>query len=182
MKRIFRYLTLVAILEMAGTIAAFADDLTASANQTIASFKQRCPAMVSLFNNSAGYAVFPSVGRGGLVVGGEHGNGVVYQNYQNSNPCQPIGRASVGAASIGAQIGGETFTEVIFFQTPEALQQFKEGKSMPVAKANIVVVNAGKQLTVQPQQCGTSAYVMNKNGLMLQATVGAERMKYEGRV
>ena len=71
----------------------------------------------SFFNNSYGYAVFPSVGKGGLVVGGAHGTGRVYAQGKH------IGDTSMTQVSVGLQAGGEAFRQIIFFENNGALDQ-----------------------------------------------------------
>src|SRR5436305_619354 len=99
-----------------GIATARADeDLKTEATQTIDAFKKADPGLTGFFSDAAGYAVFPTVGKGGLIVGGAHGKGVVYEKGKS------VGQASLSQASIGAQAGGQAFAEVIFFDSPTAL-------------------------------------------------------------
>src|SRR3954470_3790256 len=108
-----------AFLAAAAISVRAAENLHADAQATIEAFMQKDPALEKFMETSAGYAVFPNITEGGFIVGGAHGDGLVYQNGK------PVGEATVTKASIGAQAGGQSFAEIIFFQTPEALQQFK---------------------------------------------------------
>jgi lipid-binding SYLF domain-containing protein len=73
------------------------------------------------FSNSYGYAVFPSIGKGGLIVGGAHGSGRVFQNGQY------VGDTSVTQVSVGLQIGGEAYRQIIFFEDKRAFDDFTSG-------------------------------------------------------
>ena len=77
----------------------------------------------------AGYVVFPEVGKGGLIVSGSYGRGVVYEGGK------AVGYADVSKGSVGAIAGGQTFTEIIVFETNSALQDFKNGKFALAADA-----------------------------------------------
>src|SRR5580765_2492316 len=90
----------VSIFALTAFVAAADDDpakLKSEATQTIAAFKNADAGLSTFFENAAGSAVFPNVGKGGLIVGGAHGKGVVYEKNQ------AIGTASMTQASIGAQ-------------------------------------------------------------------------------
>src|SRR5262245_20442010 len=124
MRSKIRYIASSFLLAVLSTSMTQADDegLPAESKQAVADFKKADSKLQTFFTNSVGYAVFPSVGKGGFIVGGAHGKGVVYEKGKI------IGRTSLSQASIGAQIGGQEFGEIIFFETPAALEDFKAGK------------------------------------------------------
>src|SRR5689334_12068665 len=70
--------------------------LTREAEETVARFKQTDPGLAKFFKSSAGYAVFPTVGKGGLGVGGAHGDGVLFDASG-----RPRGKASVTQVTVG---------------------------------------------------------------------------------
>src|ERR1700761_5351883 len=114
-----------------------ADDVQVEAQQAIESFEQADSSLKLNFDSAAGYVVFPSVAKGGLVVGGAHGKGVVYSKGK------AIGLATLTQASFGAQAGGQSFAEVIFFETPAALDDFKTGKFEMSADVSAVAASEG---------------------------------------
>src|SRR5260221_6702378 len=107
------------MLVLATTFTARAGGLKAASVQARQNFKAADPGLTRFFENSAGYVILPSVGEGGLVIGGEHGDGLVYEHGKVT------GKATMSAVSIGAQAGGGKFSEVIFFETKAALNNFK---------------------------------------------------------
>jgi len=102
---------------------------------TIASFKKAAQS-AEFFNNSYGYAVFPTVGEGSFIVGGAHGNGRVYAHGVR------VGTASVSQLSIGWQAGGAAYSEIIFFKDKRALDAFESGNFQFGAGAKAVVITA----------------------------------------
>jgi len=128
--------------------------------------------MATFFANSAGYAVFPDVGKGGFIVGGARGKGIVYEKGN------PIGRATMTQASIGAQAGGESFAEVIFFETPSALSDFKNGKFEMSADVGAVAASQGASKAAK-YKTGVAVFTVAKRGLMVQASVGGQKFKFE---
>jgi lipid-binding SYLF domain-containing protein len=152
--------------------AAADDDLQAESKQAIANFKEKDSTLETFFANSAGYAVFPDVGKGGFVVGGARGKGIVYQNDK------VIGRATMTQASIGAQVGGQTFAQVIFFETPASLNDFKAGKFEMSADVSAVAAAEGASKSAKYKQ-GVAVFTLPKKGLMAQASVGGQKFKFE---
>src|SRR5262245_45224742 len=100
-------------------------DLKREVPETIAAFKKADSTIAPWFDSAAGYAVLPKVAKGGLIVGGARGTGLVYAKGVL------VGHVTMTQASIGAQIGGQSFSEVIFFETADALKEFqKSGYAM----------------------------------------------------
>jgi len=112
--------------------------LRTASHQAITNFLKADTTLTSFITNSAGYAVFPDVGKGGFIVGGARGKGVVYEK-ENI-----IGQATMTQATVGAQVGGQSFSEIIFFETPEALNDFKTGKFEMRAEVSAVAASVAK--------------------------------------
>src|SRR5215469_3968203 len=87
------------------------DSLQTESEQAKNAFIAKDSTMQKTMDAAAGYVIFPSVGKGGFIVGGAHGKGLVYQQGK------VIGQATMTQASVGAQVGGQTFSEMILFQT-----------------------------------------------------------------
>jgi lipid-binding SYLF domain-containing protein len=116
MKQILNITKVAALLALAlaVTVPVRAGDLKAASGQAIQNFKLADPGLTRFFENSAGYVVLPSVGEGGLIIGGQRGDGLVYQKGK------VIGKVTMTEISIGAQAGGGQFSEVIFYETNAA--------------------------------------------------------------
>jgi lipid-binding SYLF domain-containing protein len=172
MKQKLSNLALAAFLVIAVTFTArAANDIRTEVELTIAKFKQADPGLQTFFDNSAGYAVFPGVGKGGFIIGGQRGKGLVYEQGR------VVGEATLTEANIGAQVGGESFDQVIFFETPGVLQEFKQGKFVMSADANAVAATAGAEKMAKYQQ-GVAVFTLPRKGLMVQATVGGQKFKF----
>jgi len=163
----------VSVAAVLSTFTARADeDLGLQSKQAIDAFKTADSSLGTFFANSAGYAVFPDVGKGGFIVGGARGKGIVYEKGN------PVGRATMTQASIGAQAGGETFAEVIFFETPGALSDFKAGKFEMGADISAVAASQGASKAANYKK-GVAVFIVAKRGLMVQASVGGQKFKFE---
>lgn len=153
-------------------LSAQADDLKADAQHAKDAFTRADSGLTTFFNDAAGYAVFPNVAKGGLVVGGAHGKGVVYEKQKT------IGQASLTQASVGAQAGGQSFSEVIFFETAAALEDFKEGKFEMSADVSAVAAGEGAAKSAKYKH-GVAVFALPKKGLMVQASVGGQKFKFQ---
>lgn len=166
---------LATMLALAPFVAAAVDDadvLKTDATRTISVFKKADSGLAPFFEKSAGSAVFPNVGKGGFVVGGARGAGMVYEKDK------VIGQASLTQASIGAQAGGQSFAEIIFFETPEALRDFTKGKFEMSADVSAVVAAEGAAKSAKYKN-GVAVFTMPKKGLMVQASVGGQKFKFQ---
>jgi lipid-binding SYLF domain-containing protein len=175
MKKKIRNLALAGFSVMAvlsSSTAQAAEDLRNECKQAVADFLKADSTLEKFVKDSAGYAIFPNVGKGGLVIGGAHGKGLVYEK---SNV---VGQATMTQASIGAQIGGQTFAEIIFFETPAALSDFKAGKFEMSAEASAVAAAEGASKTAKYKE-GVAVFTRPKKGLMAQASIGGQKFKFE---
>ncbi len=127
--------------------------------------------MQTLFNNSYGYVVFPNMGKGGAGVGAAAGTGVVYEKGKI------IGTAKMTQLNVGAQLGGQAYREVIFFETKAALDRFRQNKFEFAAQTSAVAVNAGASADVKYRD-GVLVFTQEKMGLMYEASVGGQKFNY----
>ncbi len=137
----------------------------------IETFNATDSGMKKLFENSAGYVVFPNVGKGGLVFGGAHGNGLVFEKGKG------IGRASLTQITFGAQIGGQEFSEVIFFETQAAWDRFKKSNLEMSAQVGAVAAAEGVSKNAKYVN-GVAVFTLAKTGLMAEASVGGQKLKF----
>ena len=138
----------------------------------IVDLKQTDPGMADWFKGAAGYAVFPSVGKGGIGIGGAYGKGLVLANEA------VIGKTSLSQVSIGLQLGGQAYAEFIFFKDETALEDFKRGNFELGAQASAVAATAGASADASYNK-GVAIFTNVTGGLMYEASVGGQKFKYE---
>jgi lipid-binding SYLF domain-containing protein len=119
-----------------------------------------------------GYAIFPSVGKGAVGVGGAYGKGTVYANGDM------IGFADLSQASIGAQLGGQTYSELVVFETEQALNDFKGNNYAFDAQVSAVAAKAGASENARYSN-GVAIFTMVQGGLMAEASVGGQRFTFQ---
>jgi hypothetical protein len=145
-------------------------------------------------DNSYGYAVFPTIGKGGIGVGGAYGKGRVYVGGKH------VGDTSITQVTVGLQLGGEAFSEMIFFEDQRAFDEFTGGNFEFSADASAVAITAaagasagttgssagasgGKKdaTTKGAYHKGMATFTVAKGGLMYQATVGGQKFSYTAK-
>jgi lipid-binding SYLF domain-containing protein len=129
--------------------------------------------MKNLFDNAYGYVIFPNVGKGGFGIGGASGNGMVYERGRI------IGKAQLTQVSIGFQLGGQAYREVIFFESKADLDRFRENKLEFSAQASAVAVTEGASANVKYRE-GVMIFTQQKGGLMYEASIGGQKFNYTG--
>jgi len=137
-----------------------------------ASFIKTDKLMSSLFDSSPGYVIFPNVGKGAIGVGGAAGNGILFEKGN------AVGKASMKQVNVGFQFGGKAYREVIFFETQDALDRFKQNKIEFDAQASAVAATEGAAANVKYRN-GVMVFTQEKGGLMYEASVGGQKFKYD---
>jgi lipid-binding SYLF domain-containing protein len=137
----------------------------------IAKFKQKDPGMSKVFAQAYGYAVFPTVGKGGLGLGAARGKGYVYQRGRL------IGRTTLTQVTIGLQLGGQAYSEVVFFKTAAAQHNFKNGNLKLGAQASAIALTHRASADLAYRD-GVAIVTMAKGGLMYEASVGGQKFSY----
>lgn len=149
-----------------------ADYRAREAEEAIKAFKAKDPSLEKFFRNAAGYAVFPAITKGALGVGAAHGDdGVVYEKGKI------IGYADVTQVTVGAQIGGQSFSEIIFFQTPSKLEEFRQDRVEFAANASAVAAASGAGAAGDYSE-GVAVFVLPRGGLMLEAAIGGQKFNF----
>ena len=170
--------------------SALADKYT----DTIAIFKGAGESS-TFFGNSYGYAVFPTIGKAGIGVGGAHGSGRVYEqgNY--------VGDTSMTQLTIGFQLGGQAYSQIIFFEDERAFGEFTSGNFEFGAQATAVAITAGVSAgastaggtsagasggkhdatTAGGYHKGMAVFTVAKGGLMYEASIGGQKFSYTPR-
>lgn len=148
----------------------------------------------AFFSNSYGYAVFPTIGKGGLGIGGAHGSGHVYEHGKY------VGDTSMTQVSVGFQAGGQAFSQIIFFQDKRAFDEFTNGNFEFAAGVGAVAITAAAQgqagttgvtggasagkkdaATTGQYHKGMAVFTIVKGGAMYEATVAGQKFSYKPR-
>ncbi len=164
-----------------------------SSSDTIALFKNAGQS-AAFFDNSYGYAVFPTVGKAGYVIGGAYGHGRVYAQGRY------LGTASITQVSVGFQLGAQGYSEIVFFENRRALEKFTAGSYELDAGASVVAVTAaasasagtagvsggasgGKKdaATAGSYRKGVAVFTIVKGGLMYDASIAGQKFSYTAR-
>lgn len=143
------------------------------------------------FSNCYAYAVFPTIGAGGLIVGGARGRGQVYVHDRL------VGSAVMTQLSIGLQAGGKAYSEIVFFQDKRYLDEFESGKFEFAAGASAVAITAGASADIGTDrasseasggtkdattngdyQTGMAVFTVTKGGLMFAADISGEKFVF----
>ena len=146
--------------------------LTAKSEKAVQAAKKTDPGLQRFFDTAAGYAVFPSVGKGGVGVGGAYGKGELFERGKL------VGYTTLTQASLGLQLGGQTYTELIFFEDKAALDRFKSGNFAFAAQVSAVALRSGVSANARYSN-GVAVFTMGETGLMYEASVGGQKFSYE---
>jgi lipid-binding SYLF domain-containing protein len=166
---------------------AFADDYA----DTIKLFRDASESR-PFFNKSHGYAVFPLVGKAGYVIGGAYGKGRVYRGDTH------VGETAMSQATVGFQLGGQAYSQIIFFENKRAFDEFTSGNFEFTAQATAVAITAGASVQGGTMGAAASAsgtqhhakqapadyhkgmavFTLTKGGLMYEASIGGQKFDY----
>jgi lipid-binding SYLF domain-containing protein len=148
----------------------------------------------SYFETAHGFALFPTIGKAGMGIGGAHGSGRVYRGGT------AIGETSMTQVTVGLQLGGQAYSQIIFFESEEALKQFTSGNFEFGAQATAVAITAGasaeastgggtaagasagkKDATTASRgyRKGMAVFTVAKGGLMYEASIGGQKFSYD---
>jgi len=147
------------------------DELTRKAMAERQEWTKADPGVEAFAKKSYAFAIFPEVTKGGLVVGGAYGRGLVYEQGQQ------IGYADVTQGSVGLQAGGQLYSELIAFENKAALERFKQNQMEFAANASAVIVKTGAAANARFVD-GVAVFVRPISGAMAEAALGGQRVTY----
>jgi lipid-binding SYLF domain-containing protein len=136
--------------------------------------KQQDPSITRFFDQSTGYAVFPTVGKGAFIVGGAYGQGQLFEHGQM------VGYCTVTQASAGLAAGGQAYSELIFLESPDALNRFKYGNIAFSAETSAVALRSGVAATA-PFSNGVAVFITSQQGLMAGVSLAGQHFAYEAK-
>ncbi len=147
-------------------------DLSTDVQSSIRSAKRTDPGLQRFFDTAAGYAVFPTVGKGAVGVGGAFGRGQLFEGGR------VVGYCTLTQATVGLALGGQSYTELIFFENQDALNRFKSGNFAFAAQASAVALKSGASADAKYAN-GVAVFTMGQAGLMFEASIGGQKFSYE---
>ena len=130
------------------------------------------PTVGGFFGKSYGYAIFPKITKGAFVVGGAGGKGLVFEQGV------VVGQSTLMQATIGAQVGGQQYSEFILFENKAALDRFKNKKFKFAGEVSAVAWDKADSRNIHYQN-GVAVYTYSNKGLMAEASIGAQKFKYK---
>ncbi|MFW2403291.1 MAG: YSC84-related protein [Gammaproteobacteria bacterium] len=192
--RVFATLLISALISLPAAADGEASKAAAKDASYAKAFKKfsETPQIAAMLAESYGYALFPTVGKGGFFVGGAFGGGRVYRGGAH------VGNASLGQVTVGFQLGGTAFSQLVLFKNKDAFEEFTSGKFAFGAEASAVAVTAGAHAKATTAGSSTSAsdpapggaaqgswsggmatFIYSKGGLMYEASIGGQAFDYE---
>jgi lipid-binding SYLF domain-containing protein len=195
MKFLARVLSLIVLAALIST--GFADDKKDDAEkeakyrETLAEFN-KSPLVAQFIKSAYGYAVFPTIGKGGLGIGGAHGTGQVYRGGTVT------GKSVMNQLTIGFQAGGQAYSQIVLFENKKAYDEFTGGGFEFGAQATAVAITASANAEVGTKGNaagasgkgdagaqkaeyvnGMAVFTFAKGGLMYEATLGGQKYNFE---
>ena len=146
--------------------------LISNAEATIAKARQADPDFAKFLDSAAGFVVFPSVKKGAAGVGGAYGKGVLFLRGR------AVGFTEMTQATVGAQLGGQGYVEIIAFETPEAVKNFQRGNFTFAAQASAVALKSGASKNAKYTD-GVAVFSFDETGLMAEAAIGGQKFDYQ---
>jgi lipid-binding SYLF domain-containing protein len=145
--------------------------LSAGAQATLATYKAKDPTLAPLLKKAVGWAIFPNIGKGGFILGGSYGRGEVYEHGKL------IGFADISEVTAGAQVGAQTFSQILVFLRQSDLDAFKRGSWAATGNMSAIALTKGGAGTTDPKS-GVIALVDATGGLMAEAAVGGQHFRF----
>ena len=185
--RVSRLWWISALLLFVAPLSARADKY----DETIGRFRNAGQS-AGFFGHCFGYAVFPTIGKGGLGIGGAHGSGHVYRQGGY------VGDVTMTQVTVGWQLGGQAYSQIVFFEDERAYREFTSGSFEFGAQATAVAITVGAAAQASTGGTGASAgtspehaktagvyhkgmavFTLAKGGLMYEATIGGQKFRFK---
>ena len=149
-------------------------DIRSESASALQKAQRNDPSLAQALRDAKGYAVFPTVGKGAAGIGGAYGKGTLYEGGAFAGYCD------LSQATIGFQLGGQSYTEIIAFSTSDALTHFKTGNFAFDAQATAVAVKSGAGANARYSH-GVAVFTMDEAGLMYEASIGGQKFSFQAR-
>jgi len=150
-------------------------ELHGDVQSALARMKEADPGLGHALKRAYAYAVFPSVGSAAAVIGGAFGKGEVFRGGKL------VGYAAVARLTIGVQVGGQTFRQLLLFENKQTFDRFKAGRTAFAAVASAVLLKAGATASARYED-GVAVYVHSDGGMLIEAAMGGQRLFFRPAV
>jgi len=147
-------------------------ELVKDSKEALNEMIQKSPKLLNFKNKAYGYAVFPKITKAGIGIGAAAGSGTVFKNDE------VVGSSNLKQASVGLQLGGQQYSEVIFFENKKSFEHFTNGKLKFDAQASAVAITEGASIDAAYHE-GVAVFTRTKGGLMYEASIGGQHFKYK---
>ena len=159
-------ITLIANVLMA-QVGAWNPTLVNDSEEALETMLTKSPDLETYLNESYGYAIFPKVTKGAITIGAATGRGIVYKNNEM------VSYSNLIQATFGLQLGGQQYSEVIFFEDQKSFDKFMNGKLKFDAQVSAVAIKHGVSLDAAYAD-GVAIFTHAKGGLMYEASLGGQ--------
>ena len=167
-----RRISALALFCLATLLAAPPASAKETATSVIAKFKEKDTGFAKVFADAYGYAIFPTVGKGAIGIGAARGKGEVFERGAL------IGKSTLTQLTVGFQLGGQVYSEVILFKDKTALDDFRRGNFEFNAQASAIALTARASRDIAYNR-GVAIVTMGKGGLMYEASVGGQKFSFK---
>ena len=165
-------LSIIFTITLNAQVGGWNPELVQDSKEALKEMIQKSPKLATFKNKAYGYAVFPKITKAGIGIGGAAGRGTVFKNHQ------VVGSSNLKQASIGLQLGGQQYSEVIFFENKTSFEHFTNGKLKFDAQASAVAITEGASIDAAYHE-GVAVFTRTKGGLMYEASIGGQHFKYK---
>lgn len=172
MKKIVVVISVFLTFSISAQTGGWNPDLKDNADEALSNMLEELPKLETFKNKAYAYVIFPKITKGGIVIGGAVGSGIVYKEGN------AIGSSKLKQASFGLQLGGQQYSEVIFFKDEEAFEKFTNGNLKFDAQASAVAITEGVSADVS-YSGGVAVFTRVKGGLMYEASIGGQYFTYK---
>ncbi len=145
--------------------------IVTEAQQTLDTFKKTDPSLAQTLATASAYAVFPTITKGAMILGGAGGEGVLFENGVAT------GKLTMTQVTVGAQVGGQAYSELICFKDTAAVRDLKAGNLALAAQTSATAAASGAANHASYER-GVQVFTLAKTGLMVEASVGGQKFTF----
>ena len=166
------FLVFVVTTGLYSQVGGWKANLVEDSEKALQEMIEKQPKLQSFKDKAYGYAVFPRVTKGAIGVGGAGGKGIVYKDHV------PTGQSTLSQATIGFQLGGQQYKEVIFFENADAYEKFTNKKVKFDGQASAVAISEGASVDIAFKD-GLAVFTQAAGGLMFEASIGGQHFSFK---